>query len=424
MKRRRWNLSGSSMLYSLMISLLVSALLGAYLLADASLRQLSTRVYGQGRAEDNLRSAVETALNAAEVQDDWSDFEWMAEEDTMSAYWERWGAFGLLHAEGRHFRFRDRKSFLIGRELRDQKTALVLSDEGLPLVLTGQSRIKGSIHIPEGTLRLEGWQGQKEEIVIRRSKRLRATDYPSIPEWIKSVLGQNIQRVSSAVVWAPSENVRTDNWREEAIEIGKEGRIILNGGTYSGKILIHANDKIEVRPNTQLEDVILIAPKILIRAGTKGRFQAFAGDSLWLEEGVKLEFPSLVAVCDQQEGQAYLHIDTSCRIEGAVLYYNPYLSNAPSTIRPQVMIREESSIYGTVHVAGNLSLKGVVNGQVITQGFVLRTEVGTVRNHLRDAQLNRDRLAPAYAGPFLEKTGPLRPLRIFDHETKVLAKWE
>lgn len=421
-----FRLRGSSLLYSLMISLLVSALLTAYLMADFSLRGLVMEQYGQGRANDNLRSAMTAAMSTLKYQEI-HDFDWINESDSMHASFTNWGVFKLIHASGSYLNHRSGLSALLGQKVPKDREALVLSDEGYPLVLQGSTQIRGKVKVPKGLIHTDRFLGQgfsgsmPEKRLITSSHKLLPSDFPSIPfeiQWILDSLNRANQSQESHLTL--NEEIQ-NAWTEPVLKLETGGVLKIRGGHYEGKLIFLATEAIEVFPEAKLEDVILIAPKVKLHTGLRGRFQVFASDTLLLSDDVQLHFPSLLALSAKPNHPAYLGVGTRCRIEGAVLYNQPIFSTSSSNLRPQVYVAQESEIYGTLHVTGNLELNGVVGGMVIAKGFVLRTAVGNVRNHLLNTQLLVDRLAPAYAGPFFLSKGEVEVLQIYADEKEKIT---
>ncbi|MFK7921391.1 MAG: hypothetical protein AB8H47_05515 [Bacteroidia bacterium] len=417
-------LRGSSLLYSLMISLLVSALLTAYLMADFSLRGLVMEQYAHGRANDNLRSAMTVAMSTLKYQEA-QDFDWINKSDSMHASFANWGVFKLIHASGSYLNHRSGLSALLGQKVAKDREALVLSDEGYPLVLQGSTQIRGKVKVPKGLIQTDRYLGQgfsgsmPDHRLIETSQKLHTANFPSVPSEIQWLL-DSLSRVTQDGLLILNEEIH-HAWTEPTLRIKTAGVLKLREGNYKGKVIFLATEAIEVFAEAKLEDVILIAPKIKLHTGLRGRFQVFASDTLLLSDDVQLHFPSLLALSARPNHPAYLGVGTRCRIEGAVLYNQPIFSTTPSDLRPQVYIAQESKIYGTLHVAGNLELHGVVGGMVIAKGFVLRTAVGIVRNHLLNTRLIVDRLAPAYAGPFFLSKGEVEVLQIYPDEKEKIT---
>ncbi len=413
-----WSLKGNSLVYSLMISMLVSTLLSAYLMADFSFRSLAERVYTEISVQDNLRSTVALALAHTEK---FKDFSWYEEQDSAWVSFENWGGFKLSHIKASHQHQKGQMSVLLGQKLGKNKVGLALSDEGYPLTLKGNTQLKGEVLVPKGKIYTERSNGQNfrgnipSVEKIKPSRRLSQRDFPDIPKEIKAIL-DSLQALREGYLERPALIIEEDlkqGWREPIMKIRTRGKLYIKGGKYQGKIMLMATESIEIGANASLEDVILIAPSIKMQNGVQGRFQVFAGDSLLLGDDVQLQFPSMLALSAKPDRPAILEIKRRCRIEGAVLFYQAIGSSSSSNLRPQLIVGEGSAIYGTLHCAGNLSLHGVVGGMVIAKGFVLRTAVGTVRNHLLNAQLWEDRLAPAYAGPFLFDEAETAVLKIY-----------
>src|SRR5690606_11031361 len=103
---------------------------------------------------------------------------------------------------------------------------------------------------------------------------------------------------------------------------------------YKGRVIVASGDKISIKASSKLEDVIIEAPKVVIEKGFEGSIQAIASDSLDVEAGVKLMYPSAVALVPTSEKKSML-IEKGAHIEAVVLLCGPEnISNSSISIQP------------------------------------------------------------------------------------------
>ena len=92
--------------------------------------------------------------------------------------------------------------------------------------------------------------------------------------------------------------------------------------TLQGNIILVSKSKIQVEPSARLENVILIAPEVIINSNVRGSFQVFASERIRVKQDVALNYPtSLVLLKGEEskpntEGIPELQIDKNSIIKG------------------------------------------------------------------------------------------------------------
>ena len=176
---------------------------------------------------------------------------------------------------------------------------------------------------------------------------------------------------------------------------------------------------IVVEASANLEDIILIAPKIRIEKNTTGNFQAIAKKSIEVASGCTLHYPtalillnendhSLQALSRDEQEREEIHISKNTLVKGMVVYCS---DNNTSSYKTQIQIDDSAVVQGEVYCAKNLALQGSVFGSVYTNHFIVKKSGGVYVNHLYNAIINAKKLPIQYVGLLIE------------NESNSVAKW-
>ncbi len=389
------HLSGQSLLYTLLLTMLVSGLLSAYLLSEYVLGQALSRHWNQIEANDALRSGLLATMQGAPILD----------EDQTDFQFKHWGILGLLSGQTIMAGDTQRLQALVG-QVPDQvgQSSLWVAEEGLPLVLAGQSRLSGTLYLPQAGLRAASRPDQRFSGSYTPERNWKTVPSSALPinthitQSVVNLLDSLCQVAPSAQLtyWQNQQEVQA--WNAPTKHLQVRGDLILDQVRLAGRIQLLVSGSVYIHRGVQLEHIQLVARNIFFEQGFQGTLQAFASDTLVVGAAAQLYYPSVLAVFAEPERPGFLSIERACEIEGSILYLgeNP---SAQAGLFPQVQLSKNSQLWGSLHVAGSLSLGATVAGHVATKRFVLLTHAGVFRNHLLDACIHSDRRAPAFAGP-------------------------
>jgi cytoskeletal protein CcmA (bactofilin family) len=309
--------------------------------------------------------------------------------DSIRVDYEKWGAYDLFTVTAFRGMHQKSKSAFWG-EVQSDLIALYLPNSGEELSLLGKSTILGKSFVPNGKIS-SGSLGRKifTGSLPHESSILPSSD--NLPE-IDGTLIESIRKIVSKTTGDPvlPETSFVNSFQAPVKEFFLEGPVILNNDL-KGNILVKSTHSIEVTINSSLEDVILIAPKIIIRDFVKGSFQAIASDTIEIQTGVKLNYPSLLMVLNSTKGLISLK---SASFSGTIIMYkdNSDLSNL-------FIMDSGSKIEGTLFNDGYSNLQGHISGSVYSNK-ILMNQFGEIRsNNLLDAIIDSQSLNPNFVRP-------------------------
>lgn len=397
-------LPARALFYAVIVSVFVAMISGAMLLSSYHQHMLMGYYQTQERLMDNCQSGVELILGAKatgipQVRVDL----FQQEKDSVRLEQKAWGLLDVATVKSWSGQgiYQDSiiKTFLLGKETPDY--ALSLSEGTSPLYVCGNTQIVGTAFLPtEGVERgyfhvVQGKPYTGEKLIYGKKEIVKPTDMNIYKERFDDL--NALQDLNG--------NISLE--QDSILQPFNQPTLILKGGRFNtanlvlkGNVIVVASERIEVAANTFLEDVLLVAPEIIIQSGFQGSLQAFAWDSLVVESGVFLDFPSVLCLLPYEERTNFspeIILQEGAEMIGTLMVpsfrYNTYKS--------KVTIGATAKITGQVWVNGVLQHKGIVYGSVLCTEFLLQTPAGVYENYLLDAIIDRTLLPKTYLTPSL-----------------------
>ena len=172
--------------------------------------------------------------------------------------------------------------------------------------------------------------------------------------------------------------------------------IALTRQRLSGNLRIVSRNSVFIGRQARLDNVIVTAPRVTVEAGFEGNLQIFASDSIAVEEGVLLNYPSaLVVEAKDGSGVGGITIAEQARVAGCVVLQVPGVLPRSNWL---LAIGPEAEIVGQVYAGHLLELKGSVLGTVWARQLYLKTPASVYGNHLLNATVDRSKLSPSFVG--------------------------
>lgn len=320
--------------------------------------------------------------------------------DTSKIKVKKWGAFRAV----------TNRTFNKGNTISRYAVTGVLYSEKLPalyfpsmnskLKICGDSKIEGNVFLPENGIE-RGYIGNdrysndklvygkvfkaekqlpglKEGVLVKISQRdfFKEVDKIEMPESDSSFSFQNNTALISDL---------------RGIEVTQR---------FGGNLIIHSFDSILVRSTAQLENVILVAPKIRFEKGFTGTVQVFASEKVLIEKDVQLKFPSSVMLIEEvfnsgrKRNGVYLAENVS--VLGGILVHS-VKPNFRRKIR--LKIGENSTVGGIVYNTGETTLRGKVIGSLFTNSFFVNAGGGSYTNYLFNGKILSESLPDYFVYP-------------------------
>ena len=307
-----------------------------------------------------------------------------------------------------------RKNVIFGPAYTDLPV-LWLTASRHALHVAGNTRITGHAILPEKGVKaayIEGKPFQGNEL-IRGTISQAGRQFPEISSYrmayLQRLASQRFLPSDSLGEW-PQKNY-WHPWHKATLvlQAPPDGHVPVD--TLGGNIIITGISKLIIQPEQQLEDVLLVAPKIILleqtpqlaHAAHARRMHLVATDTILLGQRTALAYPSSLTLIQKANSSACIKLCKQARVAGIVL------SVAPITRRgTQVDIQLDSGsvVMGQVYSNGHLNAQGKILGNTMAHRIMLHTRAGIYENHLLDATLNADSLPKPFAGLPLENILP------------------
>lgn len=311
--------------------------------------------------------------------------------DTSEIMVRNWGAFRVVVARTHHHNRSLVKSAIIGNRSVYSYATVYLPDTRQTIKVCGDTRIEGTVYAGERAVErgyITGKNYTGEKLVYGETKK--SEKY--LPELIPDVQNLTLESYikGTTKIDFPQRDT-TFTFGQPTQLVSSIDPIIVNRNL-SGNLIIHSFDSIFVNAGVQLENLILIAPKVRFEKGFRGSVQVVAHEEVHLEEDVKLIYPSTVTLNEISENSVRvprgIYLQEGSLVVGGILL----VSQKPNFRAPLELKIDHATVGGLIYNVGETEVRGKVHGYIYTNGFSLRAGGGEYKNHLLDAEINSTKL--------------------------------
>ncbi len=326
---------------------------------------------------------------------------------TTKAVKTYWGVFEKYALVASFQKNRFVKNVLVGGKLPEDAPALYLKELNRPMIIAGNAKITGDAFLPKQGIRTGNIAGNSyfQKQLVYGQQKLSTSELPNLDIELK----EHLKLLQSNQSYGIGESISLDKMAEATVSFNEEtqfvfGSIIsLSNLKLTGNIIINASQKIIVEESAFLQDVLLIAPEIIIKDRVVGTFQAIASESILIGKNCQLNYPSALVVnkkIEQREMSSVqqnpnISIAENTSVQGVVLYLGKAQEQHFS---PQIKIEKDVHVLGEIYCEEALELKGKVNGSVSTGTFMALENGSIYQNHLYNGQINSTLLTKEYVG--------------------------
>ncbi|MDA9316475.1 hypothetical protein N9Q58_01010 [Polaribacter sp.] len=318
---------------------------------------------------------------------------------------KHWGIYdiGIVQSTVKNERFQ--KAGILGTQYPKRK-ALVLKDNNQSLVLVGNTKIIGDVLIPQqgvksGNIAGISYYGNR---LIYGNVSNSASALPKIKnlDFIKNFI-KNPASIDGVYFEMEDALELHQSFYEKTAMYQTENSMYLANISLHGNIIISSKTAIYIAASATLENLILIAPKIIVAANFKGSFQAFATDQITLEQQCLLKYPSALMLLKSEvtefspveKKSTQIHLSEKTEVRGIIGYIS---ENETPNFNAQITIAENTVVKGEVYCTNNTALLGTVYGSVYTHNFLVKKAGGIYINHLYNGVIDATNLPKQYAG--------------------------
>ncbi|WP_353780194.1 hypothetical protein [Winogradskyella sp. 3972H.M.0a.05] len=304
-----------------------------------------------------------------------------------------WGFYDILTSKTVFKKDTVFKTALVGEKQNlINKNALFVTDYDKPLKLSGRVTINGNIKVPIGRVEEAYVNNQTENKILVTGTQLPSVD--EIPRLNRDINIDFNKCVSYSYSDVIEDKELINSFKNETKLIEVTGSVMLNDITLKGNIIFKSNSEIIIGNNTIIEDILLIAPKVVISSGFLGNMQIIADKNVVIEEESVLKYPSSIYLKNDIDSVSVTMKKNSKLLGGIVINGNTY----KGSLKRSLIIAEEAKVIGDIYCFGRVQLEGTVYGSVVTDRFFLSTKTAEYENILSNAEINLDSLPKNFIG--------------------------
>jgi len=404
--------------FAILISVVIAIIVSAFILLTHTQLKFTKQIELSGQTiKLSTKGINHTRYHTVPYTDSVSlSFNNSGLEEFVTIEKTHWGLFDKISSKGQSKGFSYEKTALIGGSLDSlERPALYLDNTNAPLVVVGNTRVKGTAILPRQGVKAGNIAGDfyKGERLIYGNISETSSSKPAISKekgnYLRELLfGVNIPKEADRLILNAQELMHT--FKEDPKWVYQAGVIELQNHSLTNNIIIKSDTLIRVSAFTKAKNVLLIAPQIIIEENANGTFQAIASKSIVVEENTHLNYPSsLVLVNDtkisNQNTRANIGIviREKAIIEGSIVHLSED-ENVANIKSPKIAIEEGALVKGEVYSDEWLELFGTVYGSVYAHQLAARVRGSIYKNHLFNAVIDASRFPSEYSGILTDKS--------------------
>ena len=401
-------MKAGALYYALFVCLLIAIMLGTILLARLYQQKSLSNLTIEQKLIDNIDSGIKIALNQS--QKEWSGEKFnlfQASEDTISIEKKSWGGYLLFKVTAYQNKKKRSRVFLTGQSNADYaQTAIIMRNKSAYLNLCGRTMISGEVNLDKHLIRETRFE-RKTPVVNKKVsfKDVEASAYRLKKEFLDGIdrtikMDYNdIKGVEMSHISMFRDTIKTHrSFFEPTLLLYSEGEIVLKNIQYKGNIIICSRHSIRVEASAFLSDIQLYAPQIRVEDNFNGELQMFAFEEILIGNNCFLGYPSLACISAvDAEKKECINFGEGSEIYGSLIYTRQKHLNRT----PQGIIATSGIINGSVISDAYVECNGRVNGKVVCNDFIYRSQSGIYENHLVDAIINGDKDRQALIEPVI-----------------------
>jgi hypothetical protein len=314
---------------------------------------------------------------------------------------EPWGIYDIISVSAGWQKETIHRSGLFGEVITGNDPALYVPDRGLNLSFSGHTKVIGTAYSPSGIIRKGSVEGQPfiydnvTEGVIKASAETLPKLDPIVTEKIEELFDKINPGICLSQIESADNLLIENTFTNTEITYYDEPDAFISNLAFKGRIIICAPGSITVDYSSSLEDVILIARKIIVDEGFSGSFQAFALDSIIIGPNVNLTYPTTLCISAVDNYAASsspaISVGAGTIIRGCIILNS--LSD-----KSRLEVNENSTITGQIYCNGEVGLQGNINGSLFCNHFSFVSGRSTYVNHLLNADINMSKLPDGFCG--------------------------
>ena len=386
-------LKGGALYIAIIISILISVVLSLFILLASHNIQAIQVQSSISQLELSLENGFELSKSAYFLQENQNRWQKLPyNNDSIAVKKLQWGCYQLISVHAKNVHHRLYKTGLFGC-LATTDTALMVVEQNKPIGLAGNIKFLGNCYLPKAGIKTAYIEGTSfsDLNALRPFIKPAPNAIPEIDEtFLKDIeLTQSKlnQQTDSLMSFIPDGLNQSFKLKTAVVQ---QSSILLSSQTLSNNIKLIASNTIIVENTCQLNNVLLIARKIIFKKGFKGIVHAIAKDSIVTEDDCQFGYPSSFCTYNaSSQNSTNLNVKgiffgETCCFQGSLLAVNSKSSVSKSMIK----LNKKFQLIGSAYSTNYCDIQGNIYGTVICESILLQTPSAVYENHLLNCLLD------------------------------------
>ena len=316
-----------------------------------------------------------------------------------------WGVYDYFKIVAKHGRFQRNSYFSMARSPSlEGRSALFPVDERRPLSVVGDTKLTGTVYLPQSGIQsayVERVGYQNDSLFY--GKRLNSeSDMPELNDKV-------LDAVDEVRKYRNRLNFREPFNLEQPFDSDTLARFstfnLLVNDTLKGFIWLDAR-RVVLDSLSRLEHVLVTAEVIEIKKGFEGNGQFFAEDTIYVREGAKVEYPSVLFVSSGFSNGS-IQVENGAEVHG-ILGVDGDVNNY---YQRHIYIASGGKVSGSIYCHGFLETYGEINGHATVRKSLVNATSAIYENYFLNASIDGTRQNEHFLVP---------PLWFYEDQQKVL----
>lgn len=249
--------------------------------------------------------------------------------------------------------------YLVGKAKDiDCMPALWLCERENTFSLSGEAEIVGNLYLPRNGISyvqfdLGKYRGEliSSSLIHTSDKELPSMDstFLKTMEEMKEVVPAFLSEIPNQYYSFQNEPIYAVIPEKTRESFYAKGRLVLYG------------DRVIIPATWELSDILLIAKHVTVESGFSGSMQIMASDTVVMEEGAYLHYPSGVYLNGNND-KTYFHICKDARLEGYAVIKGDIENGSGFVVDIHSRLDKGSILTGLLYVDGIAHIEGTVSG--------------------------------------------------------------
>jgi len=385
------------------ISLVIISISASLLLAGYYSKLQNIGIENKLKIQRNLVSGINLFIGLKEeinYQEEISIDLFARQTDSIKLIKRAWGCFDVGIITSYSDISSDSMAIMVGVKNEGvNKSTLYLVDNRRPLSLAGETVIKGDVYLPSTGVKAAyiNRAGYKGKHLVQGNIFKSETKMPSLKfETVRRLykLFENPFSPDRIEISELPDSLFRSFLADHTLVIYCDDSLVIEESV-KGNVIIKSDKVIYLKKNAIIQDVLVMAPVIIIEEGFIGSGQFICNEYITIGKNSILEYPSCIVVLDNNI-PAVIEIGKSVFVDGFLFM----LGNDRNSENKKLHLKDSSIFTGIAHINGFVDLKGMINGHLSCQKFLISTESGMYENHLYNVTM-KNKLNDMFISPVL-----------------------